>query len=272
MRTGIKMLLPFACWLGMLSCRTSYLAPEKTKGGAAMVKIMSYNIHHANPPSRVNFIDLDAVASVINREKPDLVAVQEVDVHTGRSGKNTSEAEVLADKTGLKAYFAKAIDYDGGAYGVLILSHFPIRKGRTYRLPAASGTHGEPRVLATTEVEIKDHKMIFACTHLDAQKTDTNRILQVSAIVEILKKEKRPVVIGGDFNAEAGGSVISVLDQHFTRTCLRDCGFTIPSEQPRKTIDFIACTPGAWIVKEHKVVSDPYASDHLPVIATLGLH
>jgi endonuclease/exonuclease/phosphatase family metal-dependent hydrolase len=232
---------------------------------------MSYNIHHANPPSRVGYIDLDAIAGVSRKENPDLVAVQEVDVHARRSGTPVSEAEGLAYKTGMKAYFAKAIDYDGGDYGVLILSRFPIRNGRTYPLPITSRPGGEARVLAMVEVEVNDRKMVIACAHLDAQRADINRLLQIRAIVEVLKKEKRPVVIGGDFNAEEGGRVISVLDQNFTRTCKGSCGFTIPSDQPKKTIDFIAYTPGAFVVQDHKVVNEPYASDHLPVLATLRL-
>ncbi len=263
--------LLFVCWLLVLSCNQQ-LTAEKTSNKATLIRIMSYNIHHANPPSRVGLIDLDAIANVINREKPDLVAVQEVDVHTSRSGKEVSEAAVLANKTGMKAYFAKSIHYDGGDYGVLILSRLPISNAETHRLPTASGTDGEPRVLATAEVEVMGRKLLFACTHLDAQRADTNRFLQINTIAEILQKEKLPVVMGGDFNAEAGGSVIDVLDQHLTRTCTTNCGFTIPSDQPGKTIDFIAFTPGAFDVKEQKVINEPYASDHLPVTATLRFH
>jgi endonuclease/exonuclease/phosphatase family metal-dependent hydrolase len=232
---------------------------------------MSYNIHHANPPSRVGFIDLEAIAGVINKENPDLVAIQEVDVHTGRSGRQVSEAEELASKTGLKAYFAKSIDYDGGDYGVLILSRYPMANEHTYRLPTASGTKGEPRVLATAEIKLPGRSILFACTHLDAQRQDSSRYLQINALTDILKKEKLPVVIGGDFNAEPNSRVIQVLDQFLTRTCVEHCGFTIPSDQPTKTIDFIAYTSKAFQVQDHQAIQEAYASDHLPVMATLHL-
>lgn len=238
----------------------------------ASLKVMSYNIHHANPPSRPGLIDLDAIAAVINNAKPDIVAVQEVDVNTRRSGSSINEAEELAAKTGMRVYFAKAIDHDGGDYGVAILSRFPFSALRIHRLPVEEGTKGEPRILATAELRLPgDQKIIFACTHLDAQRTDTNRILQIKEVVKILKREIYPVILAGDLNAVEGGEVINILDQHFTRTCKKNCGFTIPVVNPAKTIDFIAYSSGdPFKIVSHTVIDEKYASDHLPVVAEIG--
>lgn len=241
--------------------------------GSSSLKVMSYNIHHANPPSRPDFIDLDAIARVISDQQPDLVAVQEVDVKTVRSGASVNEAELLGAKTGMRYYFAKAIDYDGGDYGIAILSKYKLSSVHTYPLPTAEGSGGEPRVLATAIVKVPGKgKMLFAATHLDAQKSPVNRKLQIAAIAQILEKEKRPVIIGGDFNAEQGTEVIDVLDKYFTRTCTGDCPYTIPVLQPVKTIDFIAFKPaGGFNVTEHKVINETYASDHLPVVVRFSL-
>nr|WP_315823812.1 endonuclease/exonuclease/phosphatase family protein [Paraflavitalea speifideiaquila] len=113
---------------------------------------MSYNIHHANPPSKAGVIDLDAIAAVINKYKPDVVALQEVDVNTKRSGLN--EAFLLAQKTKMNFYFARAIDYDGGQYGVAILSKYALSGGFTLPLPTLAGSNGEPRVLASAHIEV----------------------------------------------------------------------------------------------------------------------
>ena len=48
---------------------------------------MSYNIHIGNPPSKPGIIDMKAIIKAIKIENPDLVALQEVDVNTNRSGK-----------------------------------------------------------------------------------------------------------------------------------------------------------------------------------------
>ncbi len=233
--------------------------------------ILCYNIHHANPPSRPDFIDLQAIANVIKQQQPHLVALQEVDVHTMRSGKSSNQAQELARLTGMKAFFAKAIDYEGGEYGVAILSKLPMEEMKNTPLPTADGTGGEHRTLATAVITLpQGNKIVFACTHLDAQRQDTNRFLQINKIVEVLQLEKLPVVVAGDFNAVPSTPVIKKLDEFFTRTCITNCGFTVPVINPSKTIDFIAVKPGAaFNVIEHQVIDEKYASDHLPVKAVI---
>lgn len=263
----IRILTPFILFLSV-SCGAKKLTGN-TKS-ASQLTIMSYNIHHANPPSKAGVIDIDAIAAVINKQKPDVVMLQEVDVNTKRSGMN--EAVTLAEKTKMNCYFAKAIDHDGGDYGVAILSRYPLSGGATHKLPTAAGTNGEPRVLATATIELNNKKITIACTHMDAQRNDTNRLLQINAITDILQKETNPVILAGDLNAAPGGAVINILDQHFTRTCTEGCGFTIPQIKPTKTIDFIAYKPSnSFAVQSHTVIDEQYASDHLPIIATLKL-
>jgi endonuclease/exonuclease/phosphatase family metal-dependent hydrolase len=235
------------------------------------LRVLSYNIHHANPPSKTGVIDMQAVANVIKAQDPHLVALQEVDVYTNRSGKTLHQAEELGRLTGMRAYFAKAINYEGGEYGVAILSKFPLEGAQGMPLPTAEGTNGEPRIMMTSLVTLPGGKKIrFVSTHLDAQRADTNRVLQITKILELLKAETLPVVIAGDFNAVPSSRVIGMLDTDFTRTCMNNCGFTIPVLTPTKTIDFIAYkTSGAFDVVEHAVVDEKYASDHLPVRAVL---
>src|SRR5690606_32249863 len=115
------------------------------------LKVLTYNIHHAAPPSRSQAIDLDAIAAVINEQNPDLVALQEVDAHTGRSGP-FNQAEELGRKSGMTAHFFKSINYDGGEYGLAILSRLPVVDVNLYPLPRMEGNGGEPRILATAVI------------------------------------------------------------------------------------------------------------------------
>jgi endonuclease/exonuclease/phosphatase family metal-dependent hydrolase len=234
------------------------------------IKVLTYNIHHANPPSRPDVIDLDAIAKVINEQQPHFVALQEVDVHTGRSGREVHEAEALAARTGMHAYFTKGIPYDGGEYGVAVLSRYPIQEGKGYNLPSAAGLKGEPRALCTVTAKLPDgRRIMMASTHLDVLKTDTNRLLQIREIARILGASKLPVILAGDFNAKPGSAPIQVLDSAFTRTC-DNCPFTIPVNNPNRTIDLIAFKPAkAFQVIQHEVIPERYASDHLPVMARL---
>lgn len=239
--------------------------------GEAGIRVISYNIHHCNPPSKGNEIDLNAVANVLSQQSPDLVALQEVDVNTSRSGQ-FNQAQEIARKLGMHYFFGKAINYGGGEYGVAILSKYPISDTRVYPLPSEPGSTAEARVLATAKVTLPDGTVfVFGSTHLDAQASSVNRELQVKEINRRAALESLPFIIAGDFNAIPGSTPIELLDQQFKRTC-QTCAPTIPAVNPTKAIDFIAFRPTQFFkVNSHKVISEPFPSDHLPVVAVLQI-
>ncbi len=232
------------------------------------LKVLSYNIHHANPPMHKDRIDLSAIIQVIKDRNADLVALQEIDSNTDRSGLG-NQAQQIGDALGMQVFFGKAIDFQNGAYGVAILSRFPIIESKVYKLPSNSETQGEPRVLAMSMIQLSDaHSIWFASTHLDSQKEDTNRILQIEELLNITKDINLPVLVAGDFNAVANSPVIDSLDNLFTRSCT-SCPPTIPVQNPTKAIDFIAFKPQSFFkIKSHDVIDEKHASDHLPVLAT----
>ncbi|KQM77018.1 endonuclease/exonuclease/phosphatase [Pedobacter sp. Leaf216] len=234
---------------------------------------MTYNLHHCNPPSKEKegTIDVDAIAKVIALQKPDLVALQEVDVNTKRSG-SINEAVLLATRLKMNFYFGKAINHDGGEYGVAILSRFPLSAQKTFMLPKNNNVKAEQRVLAMVTAEIENGVFIrFASTHLDAQRAEENRILQAKEINRLTEQETLPLIVAGDLNADPSSESIKIFDQAFTRTC-SDCGFTIPVNNPDKTIDHIGFKKGnPFNVISHTVIPERYASDHLPVVAVLEL-
>jgi endonuclease/exonuclease/phosphatase family metal-dependent hydrolase len=268
----INSLILFLCMVTFLSCAEKVSSgrtqPDQT---AQNFRVLCYNIHHCNPPSIPGKIDLDAIAQTIRAKKPDLVALQEVDVNTIRSGE-INQASLLAEKLQMNLFFAKAIDHDGGEYGVAILSKYPISEQVIHRLTTQTGTNGEPRVLATVLVNLpRGIKIRFGATHLDAQKDDTNRLLQVKDINDIDQKEKLPFIIAGDLNASPGTRPINLFDEQFTRTC-ENCEFTIPVVNPKKAIDFIGFkNTDNFEVISHQVIPERYASDHLPVLSVLKL-
>jgi len=260
----------FLIVLVMISCARKN---TPSKGGAGMntITFMSYNVHHCNPPSKPGVIDVDAVVNVIKRENPDVVALQEIDVNTGRSGK-INQAALLSEKTGYHAFhFSKSIDHDGGDYGIMILSKYPLSDVATHKLPTDPATGGEPRVLSLATMTLPGGKKVrVASTHLDFHGK-TNGKLQMTEVNRILADERLPVIIGGDFNATENSETIQLLDQSFTRTC-RNCAFTIGEGKEKHAIDFIAYKPGnAFSVVSHRVVEEDYASDHRPVQAVLKI-
>jgi len=233
------------------------------------LKIMSYNIHHANPPSIPEKIDIDAIVATIRNQNPDLVALQEVDVRTKRSGQ-IDQAKLIAEALGMYYYFAKAIDFDGGEYGQAILSKRPFTNPQIHRLSSVTDSRSEPRIMLTIDVQWNTDLVItFATTHLDAQRNPQNRNLQAKELVEIAAKNPHPIVIAGDLNMTTDQEAFAVLRKVLQPTC-SDCGFTIPVINPNKTIDFILTRiKDSWKVLSHQVVQEHYASDHLPVTAVL---
>src|SRR5687768_15481548 len=73
------------------------------------LRVLTYNIHHGEGVD--GRLDLERIARVITAEEPDLVALQEVDVKTRRTG-GVDQAAELARLTGMHFAFGKAIDYE----------------------------------------------------------------------------------------------------------------------------------------------------------------
>jgi endonuclease/exonuclease/phosphatase family metal-dependent hydrolase len=233
------------------------------------LRIITYNIHHANPPLRPGTIDVNAVVSSLKKYGDDIIALQEVDVNTKRSG-NVDEAKEIATELDMQFFFAKAINYDGGEYGVALLSRFELRDTQVLYLPMDTAKNGEQRVLATAIIRLPSRRSVMiACTHLDHRKDPKSRELQMTTIKAVAAKTKLAFVIAGDFNTEPGSTVLQSFDEAFQRSC-EDCPLTFPADLPNKTIDFVGFKKSIKIKAiSHAVLPETYASDHLPVRAVV---
>src|SRR5690606_21345980 len=165
-----------------------------TQANMNLLRVLSYNIHHANQPSHPDKVDLYAIANVIKKSRADLGGLQEIDVHTLRSGEALNQAVELGKMTDMHVYFSKGIDYQGGEYGTVILSKFPIKESRRYELPNLEGVNAEPRTLAVVTVGVGEKELKFANTHLDYTNAENN-LLQAQRIVEIFESEPLPVIM-----------------------------------------------------------------------------
>lgn len=253
----------------------SFLSNDATKAQATnssidTLRILTYNVHHCNPPGK-NIIDLPAIVNAVKESNASIVALQEIDVNTSRSGKELDQAAAIAKECGMYFCFGKAIDFAGGAYGVAILSKYPISEVETMLLSKNADPKTEQRVLLTARLAIGKNKFIrFASTHLDVVN-ETNREQQVNEIIKKLNNDSLPFIIGGDFNATPNSNAINLLDKTFQRSC-RECAPTVPHDIPTETIDFIAFDKRyarSIKIEKHFVINETYASDHRPVYAEL---
>lgn len=234
---------------------------------AQPVRILSYNIHHGNPPAYPNKIDLPKIAEVIKMSEADIVGIQEVDVRVSRS-QMADQAKELAELTGMQYFFSKGIDLEEGEYGTLILTKHQIVDKKRYDLPMV--VKSENRSLAVVDIALPGGKVVsFANTHLDLK--EENKVAQAHYIKELGAQIDKPLILAGDFNAKPDAEAIKVLAEQFVRNTTSN-GPTHPNTGAKNEIDYIMIgkqTTFDW--KVYKTISETYASDHLPVFAEIEI-
>lgn len=167
-------------------------------------RVGTYNICHAAYANG----DLSRIAGVIRQNSLDICGIQEVDLRTGRVGGCDQPAE-LARLSGLEHYrFSKAIDYDGGEYGTLILSRFPIRDFECVGL-FSEGHEG--RSVGHAVLELPGRLLDFFNTHLSVEH-DGIRGKQFAQLAALLA-DSTGYILTGDFNTD-DFSEFDVLKAH----------------------------------------------------------
>lgn len=222
------------------------------------LKLMSYNIKNANGMD--NVCNFQRIANVINNTSPDVVAIQEVDSMTNRSGQKYVLGEI-AERTQMHGYFAPAIDYDGGKYGIgLLTKQVPLRL-QTLPLPGRE----EARTLILAE--FADY--IYCCTHMSL--TEEDRMKSLELVKAFTSSSTKPLFLAGDMNAEPESGFIKKLQKDF-QILSNPKQHTFPAPDPKETIDYIAMlkqNAKGFAVISAKVINEPMASDHRPILVEL---
>ncbi|MDY7231529.1 DUF4082 domain-containing protein [Hyalangium rubrum] len=236
-------------------------AQALTPGGG--LRLMTYNIKHAELSS------LESIANVINGQGPDLVALQEVDVLTNRSGK-VDQAARLGQLTGMyHAFVPSLLSYDSGQYGLALLSRYPIRSAQ--RIPLRSAA--EQRALALVEVELdSQHVIPVGISHFGT--TGSAERLNQAEDVKAAMAGKPWALFAGDLNASPSEAGISSLLQMFSDAWTRGgsgSGYTHSASFPTKRIDYVMLGTAWTSPVSSSVVGATSQSDHRPVVSTLIL-
>lgn len=222
------------------------------------LKLMSYNIKNANGMD--NVCNFQRIANVINNTSPDVVAIQEVDSMTNRSGQKYVLGEI-AERTQMHGYFAPAIDYDGGKYGIgLLTKQVPLR---LQSLPLPGREEARTLILA----EFADY--IYCCTHMSL--TEEDRMKSLELVKAFTSSSTEPLFLAGDMNAEPESGFIKELQKDF-QILSNPKQHTFPAPDPKETIDYIATlkqNAKGFAVISAKVINEPMASDHRPILVEL---
>lgn len=269
-----RLWLPVAT-VALASCARPH--PANPPASAATFKVLVYNVHAGKDAAGKD--NLQRVADVVRDANADIVLLQEVDKGTRRSGGVDQPAE-YARRTGYQVRFGKSLDYDGGDYGIAILSRWPIRRDSTVHLPVEppqerSGGSHEPRVAMFAEVAAPFGNLVVFNTHIDASGDERWRLQEIQTIQRIaraaLRDGAKHVLFGGDFNSTPESAVQTQLRANGFNDAWQRCGtgegLSYPADSSKKRIDYLFLLAGAECT-EARVVNTQ-ASDHRPVLFTL---
>lgn len=258
MRTNKRITALLLCLCGLIC--TFSRAQGRDERPTDRFTVMTYNVHHgAGEDDRT---DCARLGEVIRRTGAAYVAIQEIDSVTGRS-QGRDILRDLAIETGLYPTFAKAIDFDGGSYGVGILSRERPLAVRRLPLPGSE----EQRVLLVAEFR----HFVLGCTHLSL--TEADRMASVELLRAAAQDCGKPFLLAGDWNDRPDSPFLKAISNHFTLLTPTNKG-TYPAGQPTECIDYIAMAASAGNALQKisaRVVNAPEASDHRPVAVTLQL-
>jgi len=240
------------------------------------IRVLVYNVHAGKDAAGKESVQ--RISSVVKSVDPDIVLFQEVDKGTKRSGGVDQPAE-YARLTGLHVAFGQSLDYDGGGYGIAILSRWPIRRNTTIHLPVdppqeRSGGSHEPRVAMSVRIDAPFGPLELFNTHIDASGEDRWRLQEIKTIERIVKTALNGdarILLGGDFNSTPESSVQEELRASAFRDAWPTCGvgegLSYPADVPRKRIDYLFLPSGFECMSARVIDTD--ASDHRPVVFTL---
>jgi endonuclease/exonuclease/phosphatase family metal-dependent hydrolase len=274
---GLFLALPIACASSTSSVRSESAPVTLSAPGALALpaaartpsegdlRVMTFNIQSGRQ-------GLDKVAGLIRSAAPDIVALQEVDVHTRRAGGVDQSAE-LSQRTGLPYYaHFRTTSLYGGDYGVAILSRFPLESVEQQPLPVEPGA--EPRTVARILMHMHGQEVSVYVTHLTRRPFNGDvRVRQSAAIMKWMDADPRPKLLMGDMNdTPDSGSVRLFKRELMDVFALRGQGaadtYPLPVI-PNVRIDYVLANDR--FMPRGSQVLRVKASDHYPVVADLTL-
>lgn len=256
----------------LVACATP---PRSRPAPATALRVMTYNIKSGNG-------NLAGTAAAIRGESPDIVALQEVDVHWADRSAFADQATELGARLHMNVRFARIYDLPGASgapnrqFGVALLTRFPIARFVNDTITRLSTQDSQPVPapmpgLLEAELDVHGRTVRVFNTHLDYRRDPVVRARQVTEMIAFINRDTLPTLVFGDMNARPAAPELQPLLARY-RDAWNDSagpGFTYPADAPNERIDYVLVSP-AFVVRSARV-PNTQASDHRPVVADLTM-
>ncbi|GLK73968.1 endonuclease/exonuclease/phosphatase family protein [Ancylobacter dichloromethanicus] len=225
----------------------------------ARLRLMTWNIHGGIGPD--GRFDLDRIAALIARHRPDILALQEIDTR-GRG------VECLAPLQGLGIGHraeARTIAVPDGHYGHVLFSRWPTRDTVLHDL---SVHRREPRIAIDTRIETPQGGLRLVAVHLGLALLERRR--QAHALARLARAGNgTPTVMMGDFNDWFSFRLVrrALAPVLAERAAPR----SFPARWPALRLDRVYCSHAGMLADSFTDAQGRHASDHLPVIADIAI-
>lgn len=258
-------------WSFLASCvdheLEEYLPAPINELSGDTIRLISYNVYHFGYNAAYPSGNYQVIANVLKDLKPDVVCLQELDSVNTRS-KGVFQIKELATLNFWNyRYGATLPSYQGGSYGIGVVTPHSILKSSFYKLTS----NEEQRGFLIVEFS----KYIVVCTHFGGDEATRKVQAQetTAKIDELYGNSRKPIFLGGDLNSIPLSDTMKELYKDWIILSPRDN--TVSGGN--KTIDYILMLNqgGKYKVLESKVIGQsevgdiPVESDHLPVMVTI---
>lgn len=242
------------------------------------MRLASYNIQYGK--GKDDRYDLDRIVGELG--EPDLIALQEVETFTRRSGMVHQAEEIAARLPHMHWVYGPGIDLDASEvvdgrpvhrrrqFGNMVLSRWPILSSINHTLPkiALRSVFHLQRTLIETVIDAPSGPLRFCSVHLDHVSPDTRRD-QVAYMMDILLRgHERGASAGGMANADWADA--KMPPQPMTAIVMGDMNFEPDGPEYTRLVGDLSQNHGrtvrahgladAWVLAGH----DEAAGDTIP--------